>query len=92
MPTHSRCTVPPRYRYILALRAALDNNGFNGTEIVAADGGTDVISAAAKDSELADAIYAFGLHAHVLAYETGIPFLLPNLVAAGMQAPPSPFS
>ena len=35
--------------------------------IVAADGGTDVIAAAAQNATLLEAIGAFGIHAHVLS-------------------------
>lgn len=48
------------------LRSALDKAGFESTGIVAADGGTDVIIAAEKDAQLAAAIAAFGVHAHLL--------------------------
>eukprot|EP00039_Didymoeca_costata_P033394 m.42146 g.42146 ORF g.42146 m.42146 type:complete len:1030 (+) comp9849_c0_seq2:322-3411(+) len=52
--------------YILELRQALDTNGFQDTGIIAPDGSTDFIDAAAKDTTLADAVAAFGIHAHVL--------------------------
>jgi hypothetical protein len=52
--------------YIEGLHTALLSNGLS-TQIVAADGGTDVISAAVKDSKLAAAIGAFGIHtAHMV--------------------------
>lgn len=51
------------------LREALDKNGFGATGIVAADGSPDIIDAAGKDPQLADAISAFGVHAHVLTAE-----------------------
>ena len=49
------------------LRSSLDAAGLHHVQITAADGGPDVIAAAAKNESLAAAIGSFGIHAHVLA-------------------------
>jgi hypothetical protein len=58
--------------YILTLRHSLDKAGLKDVQITAADGGTDVIVAAAKNKTLADAIGSFGIHTHVLAPDQDI--------------------
>ena len=58
--------------YILTLRHSLDSAGLKDVQITAADGGTDVITAAAKNKTLADAIGSFGIHTHVLAPDQDI--------------------
>ena len=54
--------------YILLLRAGLDRAGLGHVKIIAPDGSPDIIDDAAADPELAAAIDAFGIHAHVLPF------------------------
>ena len=56
--------------YILTLRHSLNAAGLKEVQITAADGGTDVITAAASNKTLANAIGSFGIHTHVLAPDT----------------------
>ncbi len=58
--------------YILTLRHSLNAAGLEDVQITAADGGTDVIKAAASNKTLANAIGSFGIHTHVLAPDTSI--------------------
>jgi nicotinic acid phosphoribosyltransferase len=58
--------------YILLLRKGLDAAGLQHVKITAADGGTDVIAAAAKSPELAAAIDSFGIHTHLLSPDADI--------------------
>lgn len=58
--------------YIILLRKGLDEAGLQHVKITAADGGTDVISAAAKSAPLAAAIDSFGIHTHVLSPDQDI--------------------
>eukprot|EP00041_Stephanoeca_diplocostata_P014238 m.256482 g.256482 ORF g.256482 m.256482 type:complete len:281 (+) comp19632_c0_seq12:72-914(+) len=58
--------------YVVDLRAALDSAGMRGVQIVAADGGLDVVDAAATDDALAAAIGAFGVHAKYLPFDKNI--------------------
>ena len=65
--------------YIVLLRKGLDDAGLHDVGIIAADGLPDIITDAAADAELAAAIAAFGVHAHVLpaapdARRLGIPY------------------
>ena len=53
--------------YIVMLRQQLDDAGLQTTAIVAADGDTSVIKAAAEDHALAAAIGAFGVHTSLLS-------------------------
>lgn len=48
--------------YIEEFRAALDSHGFSATQIVAVDGGTEIVPAMEKNQSLADAIQIVGVH------------------------------
>lgn len=48
--------------YIKLLRKTLDQEGFTNTQIVAADGWSDICSDMAQDPELSAAVHVIGLH------------------------------
>jgi hypothetical protein len=49
--------------YIEQFRAALDSRGFSQTQIVAVDGGTEIVPAMERNRSLANAIQIVGVHA-----------------------------